>query len=148
MKTVNGSNREELMSMSEHLETEQISRLWEHFWHLDNNFYNRLNFFLVFESVLLGVVGLLYSRPNGSILVLKLIMLLGFSLTVLWGYVQARQKYLLDDLVEQVKAVAPEYRMTLERRKHAKWPISSVWLLAYIVPLLVALIWLLFLIFL
>jgi hypothetical protein len=60
--------------MSEHLETEQISRLWEHFWHLDNNFYNRLNFFLVFESVLLGVVGLLYSRPNGSIFVLKLIM--------------------------------------------------------------------------
>jgi hypothetical protein len=134
--------------MSEHLETEQISRLWEHFWHLDNNFYNRLNFFLVFESVLLGVVGLLNSRPNGSILVLKLIMLLGFSLTVLWGYVQARQKYLLDDLTEQVKAVASEYRITLERRKQAKWPISSVWLLAYIVPLLVALIWLVFLIFL
>src|SRR5579884_2881505 len=73
---------------------------------------------------------------------------ISFSLTALWGYVQARQKYLLDDLTEQVKAVAPEYRMTLERRKHAKWPISSVWLLAYIVPILVALIWLLFLIFL
>ncbi|GHO98503.1 hypothetical protein KSF_085510 [Reticulibacter mediterranei] len=134
--------------MSEHLETEQISRLWEHFLHLDTNFYNRLNFFLVFESVLLGVVGLLYSRPNGSLLGLKLIMLLGFSLTILWGYIQARQKYLLDDLAEQVKTVAPEYRMTLERRKHAKWPVSSVWLLAYIVPILVALIWLLFLIFL
>jgi len=134
--------------MSEHLEPEQISRLWEHHLHLDNNFYNRLNFFLVFESVLLGVVGLLYSKPNSSELVLKLIVLLGFSLTVIWGYVQARQKYLLDDLKEQVKAVVPEYRMTLERRKLSRWPVSSVWLLTYIVPALVALVWLVFLIFL
>lgn len=134
--------------MSEHLGTEQIRRLWEHHLHLDNNFYNRLNFFLVFESVLLGVVGLLYSRPNSSVLVLKLIVLLGFSLTAIWGYVQARQKYLLDDLKEQVKAVVPEYRMTLERRKLSRWPVSSMWLLTYTVPTLVALVWLVFLIFL
>lgn len=74
-----------------------------------------------------------------------MIILLGLSLTVIWGYVQARHKYLLDDLQEQVKAVAPEYRITLERRKHAKWPISSEWLLSYVVPILVALIWLVFL---
>ena len=44
--------------MFEELEDKQVDRLWEHRLHLDSNFYNRLNFFLVFESVLIGIVGL------------------------------------------------------------------------------------------
>ncbi len=34
-------------------------RAWEHGLHTNDIFYNQLNFFLIFESVLLGVVGLL-----------------------------------------------------------------------------------------
>ena len=43
--------------MSQKLDSDQINRLWEHGLHEDEVFNNRLNFFLVFESVLLGMVG-------------------------------------------------------------------------------------------
>lgn len=134
--------------MVEHVDSEQTRRLWEFRLHLNGNFYNRLNFFLVFESVLLGVVGLLYSKPQPPVLVVKMMILLGLSLTVIWGYIQARQKYLLDDLDAHVKAVAPEYEAFLERRKRSRWPVSSKWLLTYVVPALIAFVWLVLLFFL
>ena len=89
------------------------------FSHLDND-YNRLNFFLVFESVLLGVVGLLYSRPNSSVLVLKLIVLLGLSLTAIWAYIQARQNYLLYDLQEQLIALSPRVQNDVGKTEASK----------------------------
>lgn len=127
--------------MLEQLDKEQINRIWEHRQHVDNLFHNRLNFFLVFEGVLLGVIGVLYSRPSPEILVLRVIVVLGLSITLIWGYVQARQKYILDALREELKEVAPEYKATLEKRKKVKWPASSTWLLTYVIPTLVALIW-------
>ncbi len=45
--------------MAENLENDQLNRLWGYRLHLESLYYNRLNFFLVFESVLLGVVGAL-----------------------------------------------------------------------------------------
>ncbi len=45
----------------QNLDSDQKKRLWEMTVHDDTMFNNRLNFFLVFESVLLSVVGLLYS---------------------------------------------------------------------------------------
>jgi hypothetical protein len=47
--------------MAEDLDNEQKARLWKHKLHLDTTFYIRLNFFLVFESILLGFVGVLYT---------------------------------------------------------------------------------------
>ena len=101
--------------MSENLENDQLNRLWEHRLHVDNMFYERLNFFLVFESVLLGVVGVLYSRPNLVILVPKMISILGLIITIIWAYVQARHKHILDVLGTRAKEIMPEYRITLER---------------------------------
>lgn len=131
--------------MPEDLDSEQRARLWEYRLHLDNNFYNRLNFFLIFESVLIGMVGVLYSRPSPSMIVVRLVILLGFSLTVIWGYVQARQMYILYSIHELVQEIAPEYKLAFVRRDRRKWPIPSMWLLAYAVPCLVALVWLLLL---
>lgn len=71
--------------MTEHWESEQMNRLWEHRHYMSSTFYNRLNFFLVFESVLLGVVGILYSKSNSVTLILKMIVLLGLVLTLIWG---------------------------------------------------------------
>jgi hypothetical protein len=51
--------------MLENLEKDQIDPLWEYRTHMNNVFYNRLNFFLIFESVLLGVVGVLYNTSPG-----------------------------------------------------------------------------------
>src|SRR5437762_3382494 len=103
--------------MFENLDNEQISRLLEYRLDLENNFNNRLNFFLVFESVLIGMVGVLYSRPSPSMLVVRLVIILGFSLTVIWGYVQARQTYIVYSIHELMQEVAPEYKLALERRK-------------------------------
>ena len=133
--------------MSQHLDSDQINRLWQHASHSQNRFDNRLNFFLVFESVLLGVVGVLYSRPSPAKVVLIALICLGFVLTAFWEYIQARERYLLNDLETQLKEVAPEYRETVMRRERMKWPISSTALLAYGVPALVALIWIVHFIF-
>jgi hypothetical protein len=133
--------------MSQHLDSDQINRLWQHAAHTQNRFDNRLNFFLVFESVLLGVVGVLYSRPSPAKVVLIALICLGFVLTAFWEYIQARERYLLDDLETQLKEVAPEYQETVMRRERMKWPLSSTALLAYGVPALVALIWVVLFIF-
>ena len=132
--------------MLENLEKDQIDRLWEFRKLVMNAFYNRLNFFLIFESVLLGVVGILSSKSSSTMLALKIMTALGLTLTVFWGYTQARQKYLLDDINSYMKSILPEYKAILERR--AKWPLSTLWVETYILPALVALIWIVFLLFL
>ena len=81
--------------MTEKLDSEQSRRLWEYRLHLETQLYNRLTFFLIFESVLLGVVGTLYSKTSQSTLLLKVIVLLGFCITVVWVYVQHNVKQLL-----------------------------------------------------
>lgn len=134
--------------MSENLESDQINRLWEQSLHVDNIFYERLNFFLIFESVLMGVVGVLYSRPNPIILVPKVISILGFCITVIWIYVQARHKHILNVVGTRAKEMMPDVRITLERIDQVKWPISATWLLAYVVPLLIVTVWIFLLFFL
>ena len=133
--------------MSQNLDNDQLNRLSEHGLHEDVMFHNRLNFFLVFESVLLGVVGLLESRSTPAKPVLISITCLGFILTIIWGYVQARHKYIYDSLRAFQREVIPEYRLTLERREQVKWPISSILLETYVVPILIVLIWIVLLIF-
>jgi hypothetical protein len=134
--------------MPETLDNDQINRLWAHRLQVVDIFYNRLNFFLVFESVLMGVVGVLYSRPIPPLFLLRVIIILGLSLTVIWGYAQARQKYIIEDLRAKMREVAPEYKATLERRNKVTWPIPSMWLLTYLVPALVAIVWIVFLFYL
>lgn len=127
--------------MNQGLESDQIQRLWQHAAHSQNRFDNRLNFFLIFESILIGVVGMLYSHPSLVKVILIFIICLGILLTALWEYVQAREKFLLDDLETRLVEVAPEYQETVRRRERGKWPVSSTLLLTYGVPFLVGLIW-------
>ena len=56
----------EITILLEHLDNDQAGCLWEHPLHVDNELYSRMNFFLVFESVLLGVVGMLYNKTTPS----------------------------------------------------------------------------------
>jgi hypothetical protein len=127
--------------MLTNLDNEELRRLWEHRLHVDNEFYSRLNFFLIFESVLLGVVGALYSKTNQIMFVLRVIAILGFCITLVWAYVQARHTYLLDAINARCIEVMPEYRATIEYWKKTKWPLSTRWLLAYVIPILIALVW-------
>jgi hypothetical protein len=129
----------------QNLDSEQKKRLWEMTVHDDTMFNNRLNFFLVFESVLLSVVGLLYSSKfTPAKIVLIMIICLGIVLTILWGYIQARQRHVYESLASLCREVFPEYKMA--RAQIGKWPLSAVMLLTYIVPALVLLIWIILLV--
>jgi hypothetical protein len=129
--------------MTQKLNDNQIDRLWQHVAASQSRFDNRLNFFLIFESILMGVVGMLYSRPSSVKIVLILVIILGIFLTLIWQYVQARERYLLDDLENKIKEVVPEYQETVIRRERIKWPIGSTILLTFGVPPLVGIIWIL-----
>jgi hypothetical protein len=37
--------------MHENLDNEELRRMWEHRLHVDNEFYSRLNFFLIFPKI-------------------------------------------------------------------------------------------------
>lgn len=133
--------------MSQNLDNEQLNRLRAHGLHEDVMFHTKLNFFLVYESVMLGVVGVLYSRPTPAKAVLISMTCLGLILTIIWGYVQARHKYIFDSIRALQREVVPEYRLVMEKRERVNWPISSNSLLAYAVPALVAVTWVVLLIF-
>jgi hypothetical protein len=132
----------ERITMLEKFDNDQINRQWELFLRAEDNFYNRLNFFLVFESVLLGIIGVLYSRPNPAIPMLIVLGVLGLILTGIWAYTQWRQLYICRDLRNYLGDILPEYKAILARRK--RWLISSMVLLTF-VPAVVSLVWLVFL---
>lgn len=128
----------------EELTPDQVARLWEHGMHEDKIFNNRLNFFLVLESVLLGVVAMLFGQNNPSSnrdFVLRVFMFTGLAITLLWAYVSARQKYVFDSLKERLREHLPEYAGTVRARKRARWPLSNNTLLAYVVPETFIVIW-------
>ena len=129
------------IAIRDNLTSEQKNRLWEQHLRTDEVFYDRLNFFLVFESILLGVVVTLFSKSSPEKLVLVTIICLGLVITILWAYTQARQKYIRDRQQARTQEVLPEYQAIVEDRERGKWPFSSVKLLTYGVPVLIALVW-------
>jgi hypothetical protein len=113
-------------------------RLWDHAAHENVVFNDRLNFFLLFESVSLGVIGALYSRSPADNTPLQFLAFLGLLISLLWLYVQARQKNILNSVRARNAVALPEYAFILRNRR--KWPPSTTWLLGYFLPLVVLLI--------
>src|SRR5262249_49076319 len=71
---------------------------------------------------------------------IQFLALVGLFVSLLWLYIQARQKSLLDSNRARAVAGLPDYALMAHIRR--QWPISSVWLLAYFLPFLVLLMWL------
>lgn len=133
--------------MRKYLDNEQLNRLMQHAMHAQNRFDNRLNFFLIFESVLLGVVTALSSKATSVNLILVTIICLGFFLTVLWGYTQIREKFLFEVVEKRLAEELPEYEETFRRQEMGKWPFPSTFVLTYGVPGLIAIVWILLFVF-
>lgn len=134
--------------MQEPLGKDQIDRIFEHRAHSVDAFYNRLNSFLIFESILLGVIGLLYSKPTSPLLAIKLFIVFGIVITLIWWYVQARQRHYLNVATSYAKEVIPEYSAILSKVKEEVLPSLSRNLVTHAIPALVLLIWIILLIFL
>jgi hypothetical protein len=136
-------------------DSEQRDRLWQHRLHIEDLLYTRLNFFLIFESVLLAVVGALYSKTGQSTLALRVIIVLGFCITLVWLYVQHNVKQLLFILHERACANFPEFKESMKRMLSKRKVVRKLGtdnpatlLLTYGVPVLVALVWVFLLFFL
>jgi hypothetical protein len=141
--------------MTENLDSEQSRRLWEYRLHVGNQLYSRLTFFLIFESVLLGVVGALYSKTSQSALVLKVIVILGFCITVVWLYIQHNIKQSFVVMENRAKENFPEHKESINeirkvRKVESRLGIEApaTILLTYVIPSLVALVWIFLLFFL
>jgi hypothetical protein len=127
--------------MLESLGKDQANRVSEHRNHLANIAYQRFNAFLVYESVLLLVVGLLYSNKSAVLLVLLLISCLGCIVTIIWWYTLARLENGLRAITLWLKGVDPVYKAIYEESSKGISLFFSWWLLAHFLPLLILLIW-------
>ena len=127
--------------MQENLENDQLHRIWEYRTLCVNTFYQRLSFFLIFESILLGSVGLSYSRPQASPLMLKIIIAFGLVLTLIWWYTQARQRHVLDVATTYAQKIIPEYREILANVKKEVLPHLTWDLFTHVIPILTLLLW-------
>ncbi len=100
-----------------------------------------MNYFLISESILLAVVGMLAGKPMATKPLLLSIVALGMILTFVWMYIQGKQRYILTILKGRCEAVMPEYRLSHDLRGARRWKISNGWLLAYFVPTVIAVVW-------
>jgi hypothetical protein len=107
---------------------------------------DRLNFFLVFESVLFGVLGALYTRPEIDARIVQLIALFGLAVSLIWFYIQVRGHYLSNSLKMRDRLIFEDYKLAVEQRRW--WPFHVMWILTYILPLLVISAWICLLAFL
>lgn len=112
--------------MTKQLHEEQLpldeafrGRLWDHGKHAESVFLNQLNFFLIFESLLLGSVinGILVSQHVSGKPVLVSITIFGGFLTLFWLCIQYSQGYLFEKLKTRMEEHLPEYKETLKQRR-------------------------------
>lgn len=128
-------------SNSNKFDSDQVDRLWQHRLNVNSNFNNFVNFFLLAESILLAVVGMLADKPMVTKPIILSLIALGIILTLVWMYVQGKQKYILDILKKRCEEFMPEYKISRELRQAKRWRISNGWLLAHFVPTLITAIW-------
>ena len=120
---------------------DQVERLWQYRNSVITYFNSFVSSFLIAESVLLAVVGMIASS-NSSMTKIKFpIIILGFILTLLWMYVQAKQRFIIRNLKTICIEYLVEYREQQELRQNSVWKMSTTWLLTFLLPLLFAIIW-------
>ena len=127
-------------------EPEEKARLWEHGLHEDNLFHNRLNFFTVLQTALLGVIGVLHSKqPPASKVFLINLSFLGVGLTVFWFLVQLEHYFYIMFIVKIARKHLPELKHTWSEfsrtRGWRKYPVT--YFLALLIPLFFLLMWVL-----
>ena len=117
------------------------NRLMQHLIQIENQFNNRLNTFLVLETILFGTVSILYSNKVVDNFMLLVINCLGLVLTLIWGYAQARQRYVYKSIKTRCIEHLQEYEDTQDERAKQHWPVSTTVILTFITPSLMVLVW-------
>lgn len=116
-------------------------RLWEWTLHEDNLFSERQNLFLIAESMLVaGHAAALDASAEGAA---KAIGVIALILTLAWGFVSWRMSTLVDSIQDHAKRELREYREICDARPPTVIPSRIV--VAYVVPTLLATLWVLLL---
>ncbi|MCV9385130.1 RipA family octameric membrane protein [Reichenbachiella ulvae] len=122
------------------MKSDELSRAWTHRQILELNFNNRLNFFLLFQSILLAAtvngIGQHYDEA-----LLMAICIFGAALTVIWWLIQSREHHMLDKVKNYLRENDISYR---ERRKlyenfFIKFSVNK--LLSRVIPPMLSSIW-------
>ena len=113
-------------------------RLWDHRQSVNNDFNAISNYFMLGQSFLLVVATSSGADQSAERIT---VTLLGLVLTVIWLYVQSKQKFLLDQLKRRCATELPEYAETREQRLHPLWRFSNTAIMAVILPALFAATW-------
>lgn len=128
---------------NESRDPDEIKLLWEYRDICINGFNSFVNFFVVAESVLLAVIGASFdSSISGSVIQIPIIVL-GFAITLVWMYVQGKQRFIINIVRKQCEDYIPAYRVLRTNMRTATfWRVSNMWLLAYFLPGIFAATWL------
>ncbi|HEX6369182.1 MAG TPA: hypothetical protein VF006_09630 [Longimicrobium sp.] len=126
---------------------EEQQRLLTHGLHEENVFYNRLNFFMVCESLLFAaaVTAISGENPRATLIVLP-ICILGLLVSTLWLYVQLDKLVLLRVLEVRAEEAFLEFKETIGLAEQQRLLIlrkekSVSGVLAWTFPLLFILAW-------
>ncbi len=125
--------------------SDEINRLWQHGMHEERLFHDRLNYFSFLETGLLTICGIMYNKEPaiGFFLPLAVVALL---FTILWLVIQMRHWAYCEHVNARIKQLVPEYRATVEGfagpGRKVGFSISKP--LALAVPMLFAVTWIAF----
>jgi hypothetical protein len=138
----------EWVPVSDNLDSEQCARLWGYRLHVENQLYTRMSVFLTFETILIAVVGTLYTSHTLPKTLLIILIVLGMLITLIWLYAQHNVKQVFVILDRRTYDNFPEHRETIKRIYRARrWEsrlgirAPVLWLLTYPIPILILLIW-------
>jgi hypothetical protein len=118
----------------------RLGRLLQHAVHEETNFYNRLNIFSVFETLLLTAYASVASSARNLDFLKILIPLVAFIVACLWCYSQARSHNYVQFLVKHLKVQLPEFADRGAFRPPTAWTATVI--MTYSVPIIFILVWL------
>ncbi len=124
-----------------------INRVWQHGMHEERLFHDRLNYFSFLETGLLTICGIMYNKEPAVGFFVP-ITVVGLLFTLLWLVIQRQHWKYCVHVNERIKQLVPEYKATLEGFAGPNRPdgLSISKPLALAVPVLFALTWVAFLV--
>jgi len=125
---------------------DEINRVWQHGMHEERLFHDRLNYFSFLETGLLTICGIMYNKEPAVGFFVP-ICVVGLAFTLLWLVIQRRHWKYCVHVNDRIKLFVPEYMATLEGFAGPGRPdgLSITKPLALAVPVLFALTWVAFL---
>lgn len=123
---------------------DEVNRVWAHGMHEERLFHDRLNYFSFLETALLTICGIMYNKEPAIGFFLP-ITVVGMVFTLLWLVIQTRHWAYCVHVNNRIKQLVPEYKVTLEAFAGKRDGLSISAPLALAVPVLFALTWVAFL---